>query len=138
MKNIKWFIFIIVGVLLLTGCGKKSEENNNSGKISINDKYISLSSKDLTIKKGETGEVNITISKAVGLFNISSSNKNIANVDKESLWLEAIEEDTDTKTITVSGSEVGNTQIVITLADVASFDTEEELTGSYTINVKVE
>ncbi len=130
-SKIKWFVFIVIGVLLLTGCGKKKSDGGN-------EKYISLSSTNLTIKKGSTQTFDLSLSNAVGLFNISSNNSSIVTVDNDTVWLEAIDVETDTKTITVSGNEVGSTEIVISLSDVATYDTEKTLTGSYTINVKVE
>ena len=134
--KLKLFIFIVVGVVLFTGCGKKNEQNSNNS--AINSKYINLSSTDIKVKNGSTKTFDIVLSKAVGLFSLSSTDDSVATVDEEKVWLEAIGKDTDTKTVVVKGNKIGNTQIVINLADVATFDTEEELFGSYTINVMVE
>ena len=137
MKKLsKLFLVLLFMVVLLTACGKKDEKTNNTN--TDNDKYLSISTTNLTIKKGETKTVDVTATNAVGRFDVVSNDSNIVSIDKDSIWLESIDEESDTKTITVTGMEVGNAEITINLADVAAFDTEKELTGSYTINVTVE
>lgn len=137
MKNLRKLFFVLLfAVVLLTACGKKDEPTNNTN--TDNDKYLSISTTELVVPKGETKTFDIVIKNAVGKFDITTGDNSIATVDKDSIWLEAIEEESDTKTITISGVEVGNTEITVNLSDVAAFDTEKELTGSYKINVKVE
>ena len=141
------FIAVISSCLLLTGCGKKDNvdvnnggnNNGNNEKIvdTKNGDYFDISTTDLVVPLGSTNTFNISLKNAVGLFGIIVNDSNIVSVDEEKLWVESIDENKDIKEITVTGKEVGTTQITVTLADVTSYDTEEELTGTYTINVTV-
>ncbi len=102
------------------------------------DKVI-ISKDQLTIPVGESRTIDISTKDAVGRITISSSSEDIATVDNSSIWLESISNDElDTKTITVKGQEVGTTALIITLDDVATFNTEEQLTESFTIIIEVQ
>ena len=141
LKNKKMLLvtFMIIGsVLLLTGCNKQNNEpvpTNTDTK--TEEKYFSVSTTNLTIPVGSTETFDITLKNAVGRVDVTSNDTSIALVDEEKLWIEGIGQKIDKATVTVTGNEVGETQIIVNLADVAAFDTEEEITGSYTINVTV-
>ena len=119
MKKISIIIGIIIGLLIIP--------INVFARGSI-----TPSTKNLTITKGSSGVFTITASNAAGRVDISSSNSSVASVNKFSDFL-----DNSSTTITVTGVSSGNATITVKLSDAATFDTEEELTGSYSINVTV-
>lgn len=93
---------------------------------------ISPSTRSLSITTGGTASFSIIASNACGRVDISSSNPAVATVaSSSSQWLE-----NNSTTVTVKGVAAGNASIVVRLSDAATFD-EEELTGSYTVNVSV-
>ena len=119
MKKISIIIGIIIGLLIIP--------INVFARGSI-----TPSTKNLTITKGSSATFTITASNAAGRIDISSSNSSVASVNKSSDFL-----DNSSTTITVTGISSGNATITVRLSDAATFDTEEELTGSYSINVTV-
>ena len=119
MKKISIIIGIIIGLLIIP--------INVFARGSI-----TPSTKNLTITKGSSATFTITASNAAGRIDISSSNSSVASVNKFSDFL-----DNSSTTITVTGVSSGNATITVKLSDAATFDTEEELTGSYSINVTV-
>ena len=118
----------------------------------LNPKYVAVSTQSLTVKKGETVTFKVKANNAAGVFAISSSNTGIAKVDKDSLWLDGVDEDSGKpywaeKTVTVTGVAAGTTKIVV-IPDpeqgAASYDikpgTTDELisiTGKAEINITV-
>lgn len=93
---------------------------------------IAPSPRSLSITTGKTASFTITASNAAGRVDISSSNSSVATVTSgSSQWVE-----NNSVTVTVKGVSAGNASIVVRLSDAATFD-EEELTGSYTVNVSV-
>ena len=92
---------------------------------------IQLSSRNLSITKGKTGTFNISASNACGQIEVYSSNPAVATVNVSNIWIE-----NETVAVTVTGISAGTASITVKLSDVATFD-EEELTGSYTVNVTV-
>ena len=137
-------IMVVVCGLLLTGCGKKNDVDvdvNNGGNdkpnTTVSTDYLSISTTDLVVPVGSTATFDISLKNAVGRFDVTVADTNIATVDEDKVWIESVDETTDVKTITVTGNQAGTTQIVVSLADVATYDTEEELTGTYKINVTV-
>lgn len=92
---------------------------------------IKPTTSNLSIKQGGTATFTIKANNATGKVNISSSNTTVATVSASSRWM-----DNDSFTITVKGVSEGDTTITVTLSDAATYD-EEELSGSYSINVKV-
>ena len=112
-----------------------SEDDQNFTSLPNN---LSVSTTNLVIKKGETASFDIALVNAVGRIDVIPTDEDIANVTEKNIWLESVSDEEDRKTIFVTGVEVGNTTISIELEDVAVFDTEEQLSGSTTINVTVE
>ena len=109
----------------------------------FNKSYVNISTQTLTVNKGATAKFKVKLYNAVGLFAIKTSNGG-ATVDKSTLWLDGLTEDTGEpywaeKEVTVTGVTPGTTQIVITpdTAGIATYDTEKELSGSHTIVVTV-
>lgn len=92
---------------------------------------ITPSPRSLSIKKGSTKTFKVTASNACGRVDISSSNSAVAKVNVSSQWLE-----NNSVTVTVTGVSAGTAKITVRLSDAATFD-EEELSGSYTVNVTV-
>lgn len=92
---------------------------------------IKPSTSSLSIKKGSTKTFKVTASNACGRVDISSSNSAVAKVNVSSQWLE-----NNSVTVTVTGVSAGTAKITVRLSDAATFD-EEELSGSYTVNVTV-
>lgn len=106
--------------------------------------YINVSTQTITVNKGATAKFKIKLNNAAGLFAIKSSNGGVATVDKATLWLDGVDEDTGKpywaeKEVTVTGVSSGTAQIVITpdSAGIATYDTQKELGGSHTIVVTV-
>lgn len=135
-KRIIIAVLIVFMGLLITGCGKK-EEQESSGVID-NSKYLSLSSTDVVVPLNSTGSFDISITKAVGRFDIISNDETIASVDESVLWLESFSSNVETQTVLINGNKVGTTQIMVKLYDVAPIDVDGKLEGIYTINVRVE
>ena len=78
------------------------------------------------------------MSNAAGAITIKSSNPSVADVNMSQEFMDSTSESSkDTKTITVTGKEVGTATITVTLSDVATYDTVKSLSGSYTITVNV-
>jgi len=92
---------------------------------------IQPSPRSLSITKGGTGKFNISASNACGKIEVYSSNPSVATVNVSNRWIE-----NETVTVTVTGVSAGTAAITVRLSDAATFD-EEELTGSYTVNVTV-
>ena len=92
---------------------------------------IKPSTTSLSIKKGSTKTFKVTASNACGRVDISSSNSAVAKVNVSSQWLE-----NNSVTVTVTGVSAGTAKITVRLSDAATFD-EEELSGSYIVNVTV-
>jgi len=92
---------------------------------------ISTSAKNLGIKKGGTATFTIVATNAVGKVDISSSNTNVATVSITESWM-----DNNSISVSVKGLSTGNAVITVKLSDAATYD-EEELNGSYKINVTV-
>ena len=98
---------------------------------------ITVSPNSLTIEVGSTKTFKISAYNTLGDVTISSSDKSVASVDKDS-WYTGMNDEGKTveETITVKGEKVGSATITITI-DGATFDFEE-LTGqtrSVTVNV---
>lgn len=92
---------------------------------------IKPTTSSLSIRPGGTATFTIKANNATGKVNISSSNTGVANVSASSHWM-----DNDSFTVTVKGVSEGTATITVSLSDAATYD-EEELHGSYSINVKV-
>lgn len=92
---------------------------------------IKPTTSNLSIRPGGTTTFTIKANNATGKVNISSSNTGVATVSASSHWM-----DNDSFTVTVKGVSEGNATITVSLSDAATYD-EEELHGSYSINVKV-
>jgi len=108
----------------------------SSGVTSL--KNLTISSANLTVAKGATVNLSISLKNAVGRVDVTSSNSNIASVSEDKIWLESLDNTTpDKKTITVRGVNTGTTTITVNLKDVASFDTIIPITGSLKVNVTV-
>lgn len=93
---------------------------------------VSISTGSLNITEGSSASFSITASNAAGNIVVSSSNPSVATVSVGSVWIE-----NQTITVNVTAKSVGSTSIVVTLADVATFD-EEVLTGTRVVNVNVQ
>lgn len=93
---------------------------------------VSISTGSLNITEGSSASFSITASNAAGNIVVSSSNPSVATVSVGSVWIE-----NQTITVSVTAKSVGSTSIVVTLADVATFD-EEVLTGTRIVNVNVQ
>ena len=137
-------IIAAVGAFLLFkksdgGENKPTDNPNQPGESANLGEFFSVSTKDLVIPAGGTGEFSITLKNAVGRIDVASSDEEIATASESNIWLESIDNNNvDTKTITVTGVTSGTTTITVDLSDVASFETEEQLTGTIVINVTVE
>lgn len=92
---------------------------------------IKPTTSSLSIRPGGTAKFTIKANNATGKVNISSSNTSVATVSASSHWL-----DNDSFTVTVKGVSEGSATIIVSLSDAATYD-EEELHGSYSINIKV-
>lgn len=104
----------------------------------VDSKYVKVSTTSLSVKKGSTAKFDIIMSNAAGAITIKSSNPNVADVNMSQEFMDSTSESSkDTKTVTVTGKEVGTATITVTLSDVATYDTVKSLSGSYTITVNV-
>lgn len=92
---------------------------------------IQPSPRNISITKGGAGTFTITASNACGRVDVYSNNPSVARANVSSKWLE-----NDSVVVTVNGVSAGRVSIVVKLSDAATFD-EEELTGTYTIDVTV-
>lgn len=92
---------------------------------------IQPSPRNISITKGGSGSFTITASNACGRVDVYSNNPSVATANVSSKWLE-----NDSVVVTVNGVSAGRVSIVVKLSDAATFD-EEELTGTYTIDVTV-
>lgn len=92
---------------------------------------IQPSPRNISITKGGAGTFTITASNACGRVDVYSNNPSVATVNVSSKWLE-----NDSVVVTVNGISAGTVSIVVKLSDAATFD-EEELSGSYAVNVTV-
>ena len=92
---------------------------------------IQPSPRNISITKGGAGSFTITASNACGRVDVYSNNPSVATANVSSKWLE-----NDSVVVTVNGVSAGRVSIVVKLSDAATFD-EEELTGTYTIDVTV-
>ena len=144
MKNSKLSIIIFAVIIIGVGVGvflltRNNGDKGNSGKkdnpTSI--RNVSISTSDLVIEEGSTKDFNISIKNAVGRVDLSFNDNDVASVEENTMWLESLSDKEIKETVSVTGKKAGTTQLVIKLADVATFDTEEQLTGSLIVNVTV-
>ncbi len=139
MNNSKiWVIIFGIVMVVVAIIAFVLTRGSNEPIAPVEESNLNVSTKELTINRGETAEFYITLKNAVGRIDVTSSNESIASVSEDKVWLESISNDIeDQKVITVTGLETGYTSIIVSMKDVASFDSEQELTGSMVINVTV-
>ena len=130
-------VVTVVGVLLYNKLHSSSQDNQ--GYLITNE--VKVSTKSLTLNKGETKTFTITMSKAAGIIDIASSN-NLVTVSSDNsdcngtkCFYDAITDDVSIE-YKVVGVETGDSQINITLSDVLTTD-EKQVTGSSVIEVSV-
>lgn len=139
MNNSKiWVIIFGIVMVVVAIIAFILTRGSNEPITPVEESNLNVSTKELTINRGETSQFYITLKNAVGRIDVTSSNESIASVSEDKVWLESISNDIeDQKVITVTGLETGYTSIIVNMKDVASFDSEQELTGSMVINVTV-
>lgn len=118
MKKILIYISILIGIIAIPNVVYAAGS-------------INVSTTSLNIIKGQTATFTISASNAVGRVDISTSNGGVTKINTYSSWLE-----NNSVTVIVSGVSAGNATITVKVSDAATFD-EEELGGSYIINVNV-
>ena len=115
-----------------------------AAEFTFDKKYVNVSTQSVSINKGGTASVKVKLKNAAGLFAVKSSNTGIATVNKDTVWLDGVDEDSGEpywaeKEFVITGTSSGTTTIVITPGDagIATYDTSKELTGKIVINVQV-
>ena len=107
----------------------------------MGDSYYKISTNQITVNKGGTATFTITISNAAGSVQVKSSNSGIASLDKDILFFDGLDTSgkiiEDKQTVTVTGKSSGTTTITVVPNDLAKYDPVEEITKSYTIDIKV-
>ena len=128
MKNRKIFITLLILIFSIFTLG-------NVKSYAATGKFT-LSTSSVSIKKGKSAKITLTVKNCEGTFMVSSSDSSIATVnitDNDSDgdgWI------TSTATIKVSGKKKGTATISISASDVADTDANE-VTGTKTIKVNV-
>ena len=92
---------------------------------------FSLSKTSVTLTEGDSTSFNITTTNCEGKFLISSSNTDIVRISEASVWV------TNSVSITLTAVSEGTATITI-IANNVGDTSENEVTGSKTINVTVE
>lgn len=94
---------------------------------------FSVSTLDITLRPGESTTFSITASNSAGKIDLSTSDADIASIDKETIFL-----DMDSEDITIKANSIGTTTITVSASsNFATYD-EEILEGqSCTITVNV-
>ena len=87
---------------------------------------------DITIVKGKNLTKAITLNNAAGRINISSSNKEVADISEESIFV-----DNETVEVTINALSLGNTELTISAYDVSTYDFESLDGETYKINITV-
>ncbi|MCI9064137.1 MAG: hypothetical protein HFJ17_06005 [Clostridia bacterium] len=92
---------------------------------------FSVSKSSISLKKGKTATITVSVKNCEGVFTVSSSDTTVATVNKSSTgWLER------STTITITAKKAGTATINITASDVAD-TSEKEVRGTKTIKVNV-
>lgn len=120
MKHIKniLILFLLVNIVL--------PYNINA------DSFISIDSSNIMIAKGDSKRINITLNNAAGRLDIITANTNIANIDKQKIFL-----DNSSEEITIEGINTGRTTINVYTTDVNTYDYQELNNQNYPINVTI-
>ena len=92
---------------------------------------VTVSPGSLSMYVGESKTFSINAANAAGRVDISSNNGCIS-VSPASTWVE-----NGSVAITVTGNSVCSTTVIVTLTDVAPYDSDEPLTGSRSVSVSV-
>ncbi|MDD6807193.1 MAG: cadherin-like beta sandwich domain-containing protein [Oscillospiraceae bacterium] len=125
----KKIISIILSVMLLL-CIAPISVFAASGSVSVSKTSISMD-------KGTTTTFTITATNAAGKILISSSNPNVAKVDKTQVWLDSVL-GTPSATVTVTAVGTGSATINVVLDDVADDDGNDISGGTKTVQVNVQ
>ena len=96
---------------------------------------ISVSRSSVSLTKGGSATITISVTNAAGRINISSSNGAVAAVSKSSEFVDAYQE-TRNYTFTISAKAAGSAVISVIPVDVATYD-KEVVSGTRTITVNV-
>ena len=97
---------------------------------------FSLSKSTVSLKKGKSGTVTLTVKNCEGTFNVKSSDTSVATVSVKDNDSDGDGWITSTASITIKAKKKGNVTITISASDVSGTD-EKEVTGSKTIKVTV-
>lgn len=92
----------------------------------------SISSSSKTVQVGKDTSFSITAKNCGGRFNISSSNKEIATVNKSSIWVES-----GSGSVTITGIKAGTATITIKPVDVSNINSDPVSLKSKQIKVTV-
>ena len=118
MKRIKCMFLFIMLVFLCPVIAYASGE-------------INISTYNITIEEGSSATFNISAINAAGRVDITSTNAGIASANISNVWL-----DNSSNTVEVRANSIGSASIIVTLSDASTYD-EEELSGTYQININV-
>ena len=136
-------VLIVIGVVLyMKPTSNSTEEVEEVMEVFNITKEVRVSTKKLTLKKGESKTFNITVTGAVGIIEVTPNNSLItvssSNTDCNGVkcFYDAYSEQVIIE-YTVTGVNSGSSEINIQLTDLLTPD-EKEITGSGTIEVAVE
>lgn len=119
--NKKISISILIICIILSVFNLKVQAATGSFKVSKS---------SLSMNPGKTSTFTVSVSNCEGQFTISSSDSSVVTVDKSTEWIDS------SFTYTVTAKKAGTATITITASDVAD-TSEQEVTGSKTIKIKV-
>ena len=119
---------LFIKVLLIIGLLTIPQQSFAAGGFGI-------STSNVTLTKGQSSTITISVTNAAGRIDISSSNPAVASVSKSSEFVDAYAE-TRNYTFTITGNASGSAVITVSPYDLATYD-KEVVSGARQINVTV-
>ncbi|MCR5483158.1 MAG: hypothetical protein K6E99_01945 [Bacilli bacterium] len=105
--------------------------------VSVSATGISVNSSNITITKGDTRNITVTVTNLAALLDVTSSNTGVVTVKPEHLDLTSNGSGSVSGTITITGVTAGNANVTIKTYDATDFTEGEPYNQTVTIKVTV-